>query len=234
MSEETTVPDTSEYCEWLTIAEAADVLGVSERQARRYAKRLPDDDRREPDVGPDTATGLMSKSMDTTPDTATGLSVTRVRRLAVVAAYEAATGRKIERETADTATDATPVMVSDTSNISADITADTRPAQAGHDDRRDDDQRTRDREEIAFLRGLVEQHQRSEAELRAALREALRAMPKAIEAGSESTAQAPTVGTLHKATETPQTGEPTQSGGGKSNGSQREMRPLWKVILGIR
>jgi excisionase family DNA binding protein len=42
------------------------------------------------------------------------------------------------------------------------------------------------REEILFLRGLVEQHQRSEAELRAALRAALDAMPKAITAGDES------------------------------------------------
>ncbi len=36
------------------------------------------------------------------------------------------------------------------------------------------------REEILFLRALVEQHQRSEAELRAALRKALDAMPKAL------------------------------------------------------
>jgi hypothetical protein len=39
------------------------------------------------------------------------------------------------------------------------------------------------REEILFLRGMVEQHQRSEAELRASLRAALAAMPKAITAG---------------------------------------------------
>ncbi len=42
------------------------------------------------------------------------------------------------------------------------------------------------REEILFLRGLVEQRERDAAELRAALREALKAMPKAITAGNES------------------------------------------------
>lgn len=40
------------------------------------------------------------------------------------------------------------------------------------------------REQNAFLRATVEQHQRSEAELRASLREALRAMPKQITQGS--------------------------------------------------
>jgi hypothetical protein len=39
------------------------------------------------------------------------------------------------------------------------------------------------KEEVRFLRGLVEQHQRSEAELRASLREALKAMPKQLATG---------------------------------------------------
>jgi hypothetical protein len=42
------------------------------------------------------------------------------------------------------------------------------------------------REEILFLRGLVEQRDRDAGELRAALRKALDAMPKAITAGNES------------------------------------------------
>lgn len=40
--------------------------------------------------------------------------------------------------------------------------------------------------EISFLRGVVEQHQRSEAELRASLRAALSAMPKALPSGAAS------------------------------------------------
>ena len=35
----------SETNEWLTIAQAAERLGIAERQARRYAARLPDSDR---------------------------------------------------------------------------------------------------------------------------------------------------------------------------------------------
>jgi hypothetical protein len=44
-------------------------------------------------------------------------------------------------------------------------------------------------EENRFLRATVEQHQRSEAELRQSLREALRAMPKALTAGTPAPAQ---------------------------------------------
>jgi hypothetical protein len=44
------------------------------------------------------------------------------------------------------------------------------------------------REEILFLRGLVEQRDRDAAELRAALRKTLDAMPLAITAGNESAA----------------------------------------------
>lgn len=43
------------------------------------------------------------------------------------------------------------------------------------------------REEILFLRGLIEQRDRDAAELRAALRKALEAMPKAITDGGAST-----------------------------------------------
>jgi excisionase family DNA binding protein len=43
---------------------------------------------------------------------------------------------------------------------------------------------TQSREEIAFLRSMLEARERDSAELRAALREALKAMPKAIEAGN--------------------------------------------------
>lgn len=193
-----------EYSDFITISEAAEVLGVSERQARRYAKRLPDGDRLR-------------------PDTATGATVARVRRVSIIEAYHDATGRKVEREAMDTATDTT------TGALEAQA-----GHEAGHHDQRGEDERTRDREEIIFLRGLVEQHQRSEAELRAALREALRAMPKAIEAGSGST---PTVARE----DAPQRDEsaPMANYTGKSAKSsprrpQREMRPLWKVILGIR
>jgi hypothetical protein len=198
-----------EYSEWLTIAEAAEVLGVSERQARRYAKRLPDGDRREPDTTPDMR-----------PDMTTGATVTQVRRASIIEAYREATGRKVERETTDTMTGA-------------------RPAQAGHEaghhDRRDDEQQTRDREEIAFLRGLIEQRDRDAAELRAALRVALKTMPKQLEAGSGST---PIEG-REDARQTSQSVEVAQpTGKGASVAPRRPQRTAWQRvaarILGIR
>ncbi len=42
------------------------------------------------------------------------------------------------------------------------------------------------KEEISFLRGIVESDRRDMAELRAALREALKAMPKALQSGAPS------------------------------------------------
>lgn len=93
------------------------------------------------------------------------------------------------------------------------------------------------REEVLFLRGLVEQHQRSEAELRAALREALKAMPRQLpnvaeavseEAPKASAGKAPP--TAPEAVESPLTALQTSTG----TTPQREPRPLWKVVLGIR
>jgi excisionase family DNA binding protein len=88
--------------------------------------------------------------------------------------------------------------------------------------------------EVLFLRGLVEQRDRDAAEMRAALREALRSMPKAIEAGSQSTPDQPreTVPREGQSTPTPKT-TPAQSSG-TQRPAAREMRPLWKVMLGIR
>jgi hypothetical protein len=86
--------------------------------------------------------------------------------------------------------------------------------------------------ENKFLRGVVEQQQRDAAELRAALREALRAMPKALlpsgqapQAVQEATQSA---GTITTATSTGQQARTAQQG------TTRKIRPLWMVILGIR
>jgi hypothetical protein len=88
--------------------------------------------------------------------------------------------------------------------------------------------------EVEFLRGLVEGHQRSEAELRAALREALRAMPKAI---TEGTAAPPV------AARTPETlpavispiapDKAPQTGLNRGEGL-RQMRGGIRQILGMR
>ncbi len=95
-------------------------------------------------------------------------------------------------------------------------------------------QALRDREEIIFLRLAIEQHQRSEAELRAALRRALDAMPKQLEGREysqpENSAQNADIARENAAT-------------GKTSGAQknaperkpaREFARTLRRLLGIR
>ncbi len=73
-------------------------------------------------------------------------------------------------------------------NLSSEMDANPVPfhAQNGREPVRkmDADREADFREEIRFLRGLVEQRDRDAAELRAALRKALEAMPKALTSGA--------------------------------------------------
>jgi hypothetical protein len=85
--------------------------------------------------------------------------------------------------------------------------------------------------EVTFLRGLVEQRDRDAAELRAALREALKISTRALPAGSETVSppQAP------QRAETGTTGNQAAAVGiGSQRPAERAARPLWKVILGVR
>jgi hypothetical protein len=81
---------------------------------------------------------------------------------------------------------------------------------------------TREREQVTFLRGLVEQRDRSEAELRAALREALKLAPKQLAAPSPLGGELEQVGTLKKgaldAPESAQNGEAGSYGPKASDG----------------
>ncbi len=85
--------------------------------------------------------------------------------------------------------------------------------------------------ENRFLRAAVEQHQRAEAELRAALRKALEAQPRELTAGMAQ--DAPKSGA---ATDTATIAQnPTERPANPSRAALKaEPRPLWKVILGIR
>jgi excisionase family DNA binding protein len=94
------------------------------------------------------------------------------------------------------------------------------------------------REEILFLRGLVEQRDRDAAELRAALRKALDAMPKALPVGS-------TPEEAQKSPEKPVSGADFEAGnkahGGArivaQKGRKREISPFRRAVarvLGIR
>ncbi len=134
--------------EYLTVSQAAAALGISERQARRYAGRLAPDDRRQ--------AGREAGHM--------------------TAALVSLAAMQIEREKA-------------TKHAPPDMTPDALQAEAGYDDQPTPDAQSGEvltllKSENAFLRSAVEQHQRSEAELRAALRKALEAMPKALPAGA--------------------------------------------------
>jgi excisionase family DNA binding protein len=89
------------------------------------------------------------------------------------------------------------------------------------------------REEIAFLRSMLEARERDAAELRAALREALKAMPKALgEAGS-------TPEEAQKSPNKPVSGDgfeagnktPTESASAPQKGRKREVSAFQRVMM---
>jgi excisionase family DNA binding protein len=92
---------------------------------------------------------------------------------------------------------------------------------------------TQSREEIAFLRSMLEARERDSAELRAALREALKAMPKALPGGGEfgqvrtenDAATFTTFTPLRKA-ETGQGGHPK-----KEQSTPRKVKPWQRAIM---
>jgi len=206
--------------EWLTVAQAAAALGISERQARRYAGRLDDDDRRE---GSHEA-GHQS-----------GARPALVRLEAIRAMRESATGRaQMEPQP-----DATP----DIAEHEPDVRPDVQKAEAG----RKPDALTgalvsQLQSENAFLRAQVEAANRQASEATAALREYLKMQAKALPGPTDETTSSSTRNdgeTLRE--DTPQaplnaaTGKVSQDAkSAAQNNARREMRPLWKVILGVR
>ncbi|RYX80634.1 hypothetical protein EON83_27800 [bacterium] len=121
-------------------------------------------------------------------------------------------------------------------------TSDATPRQNGATHRDTDatpgnlssDRESQYKEEIRFLRGLVEQRDRDAAELRAALREALRAMPKQLAAPVANGNQLEQVGTVLEAspaisgnTAKPANGpqmntNPTEGAVARNSGTQRQ------------
>ncbi len=97
--------------------------------------------------------------------------------------------------------------------------------------------------ENAFLRAQLEAMTQSEAQTKAALREALKAMPKQLTAGDSvlsdaapSANSAPTMAPPDAATppSAPSSGDATSPEQQQSAHIQKELRPLWKIVLGIR
>jgi hypothetical protein len=92
--------------EWLTVSQAAARLGISERQARRYAAKLAPNDRRD---------GGQMRDGEHEPGAMSGPSRTFVRLMAMIEARERVAGTQ-------------------SNSNSTDITPDIRPAQGGQDD----------------------------------------------------------------------------------------------------
>lgn len=196
---------------WLTVSQAATQLGMSERQARRYAAKLaPEDKDNTPDMTSDSApdTGIQKEGHEGGPRPAR--SPTLVRLGAMQAARDEATKRGnphlAPQIAADALTDTTDHATRATLDIftkEPDAAPDTHAQHAGHAIGRatadtsgvapaapsDWQHRAAEyKQEIQFLRATVEQHQRSEAELRAALRKALEATPRQLTRGDEPAA----------------------------------------------
>ena len=215
--------------EWLTVAACASALGISERAVQKRcaagklaARRIetPQGARWEIDANQVTRTGEPSaRTLDASQDA------------------NQRTDEPIGREPA---------------NQTSKVHAQTHPNELAN-------QRTEPREpdasqsnaqtalnahlleENRFLRAAVEQHQRSEAELRAALRTALAAMPKALTDGESSTrneadtsrevrSESPKSEPMGK--DAPVTKNAAQSG--LRGEGLRDLRTILRKILGIR
>jgi len=193
--------------EYLTVSEAAAALGISERQARRYAGRLAPDDRREAGHEAGQMTGAL------------------VRLEAMEAEREKATGRA--------KTHTMPDALTPEAGHAPDVRPDTTPdAQSG-------EVLALLKSENAFLRNMLEARDRDAAELRAALRKALDALPKALTDGSTPNAEKTTRYDAPQATQTaPGDVTPTAQKQAAQRGEKRPKLTAWQRvaarILGIR
>lgn len=221
---------------WLTVSQAALQLGISERQARRYAGRLAAEDREDaPDTEPDATSQENTQDLTTRP----ARRPARVRLEAMQKARDEATKRENPTKVADTEPDAPR----NEAGLEPDIIAGAPDTKAGQvtlvasETPPDWQERaTEYKEQIQFLRGMVEQHQRSEAELRAALREALRAQPRQLTSGDapdETPAAAPQVAApvaTPVVLPTAQAKAPTPT---RQVQKQRAVRELLRAFFGI-
>lgn len=237
----------SQGAQWLTVSQAARALGVSERQARRYAARLSPADRQEE---ANTVSDMTAKKPDMTREEAGHITPkrpakrpARVRSEAMKAARDASSKREVVQNEPDNtsgheaghAPDITTKEPHTTTEGAGHMT-DAVSVQA-FEAPTDWKQREADfREEVRFLRGLVEQRDRDAAELRAALREALKAQPRQLEAPSaqpETVQERAQIATpTNTASPTPEAVKAPQNAEGAA--PMKEPRPLWKVVLGIR
>jgi excisionase family DNA binding protein len=187
--------------EYLTVSQAAARLGLKERTIQKYC-----------------ASGKLTARRVSTP-TGDAWQIDRASFEAIEAANNVPNERTNEHRTNG---ERTPKHQSPNSKSS-----ERTPNAQGTERTPKAESLAQSREEVLFLRGLVEQHQRSEAELRAALRKALDAMPLAITAGNESApieaAAAP------ENTQAKETTQPAKQAA--QRGAQRKIRPWQRAIM---
>lgn len=181
--------------QWLPVAEAARALGVSDRTVKRRIEA-----------------GEIESKLENLPRGG-------VRRLVLMEDREGHERDKTERDVQDTKRTAERATLKRKGEAERDV-QDNRAGRARQAERDTSgaerevevlrDALAHEREQNAFFRATIEQHQRSEAELRQSLREALRAMPKAITAGEGATI----------AENKPQNGAAGGSGPSASNGPE--------------
>ncbi len=214
--------------EWLTVSQAAAALGISERQARRYAGRLDDDVRREgsPEAGHQN-----------------GGRPALVRLQAMRAMRKSATGRvQMEPEP-----DATPDRAEHEPDVKPDIGPDVQKAEAGHKpDALSSALVSQLQSENAFLRAQVEAANRQASEATVALREYLKMQAKALPSGEKLEQVGTGSSTRNEAaissTESPERAINVVVSKAMKNAAQsglrgeglRELRAIFKKILGVR
>jgi hypothetical protein len=192
---------------WLTIAEAARHLEVSDRQARRYAKKLAADDRREGGHEAEGEGGHM---------TGAGPALVRLEAMKVIRAQIILrSGRPSAKA------DTWPAHVGQVTEQQAKEGGHAPNSATGAPPELVEHLKT----ENTFLRAQLEEATRGQAELRQAVRELTRtlghikALPAPDSAPQDTPAapqQAPTPAPF------------------KDTTTRRRVRPLWQVMLGIR
>jgi hypothetical protein len=170
----------SDNGQWVSISEAADALGISERQARRYAGRLDAHDRRQAGHEAGLGAGLGAGR-------ASGVTV---KLTAMRAARELATGEaenKHETAIKDAASTCGPDVPTDTR---PDVRPDAETVGAGHEAGRQaghgPDAVLIDelRDQVKYLRSALEARDRDAAEMRATMRALVAVMPKVLPSGA--------------------------------------------------
>jgi hypothetical protein len=195
--------------EWLTVSQAAAASGVSEKTLRKRIARGQVKAQREP--LPTGGWGWKVSALGLEPSN-------RFQPREGTLEGSATEGLEVMAEAVGSAREA----VRELSSVPV-PTVPTGAAEVVREVEMLREERERDREQINFLRAALEARDRDAAELRAALRAALQISQRALPEGRpEPVKQGETGQVIPAAVKASQ------------RPAQREARPLWKVILGIR